>query len=317
MYAHTYIHTDTDLTSSDEPCSSGAVHSSYLDDESCNPPAAKRQALSTSEYGEVASFVGSRFLSADCKYNLLVNHFKPGADYSFPKSTSGCAFQYRWLVQFPWLAYSKQENGGFCLPCVLFASSGYHGSDPGVLVSRPLTAFAKALELFCKHADKGYHKEAVIGSEEFLKVMTNQQPDIRNRLSQAMADRVASNRQKLASIFKTIAFCGRQNIALRGHHDNATDIERDPSDTENHRNFQALLNFRVDAGDTVLGEHLATASRNATYTSSVIQNQVIDVLADQVRQKIIGNVQVAKWFSVIADEVTDVSNKEQLSLVLR
>ena len=132
-----------------------------------------------------------------------------------------------------------------------------------------------------------------------------------------MADRVASNRQKLASIFKTIAFCGRQNIALRGHRDNATDIERDPSDTENHGNFQALLNFRVDAGDTVLGEHLATASRNATYTSSVIQNQVTDVLADQVRQKIIGNVQVAKWFSVIADEVTDVSNKEQLSLVLR
>ena len=44
---------------------------------------------------------------------------------------------------------------------------------------------------------------------------------------------------------------------------------------------------------------------------------MIDVLADQVRQKIIGNVQVAKWFSVIADEVTDVLNKEQLSLVLR
>ena len=53
------------------------------------------------------------------------------------------------------------------------------------------------------------------------------------------------------------------------------------------------------------------------YASSVIQNQVIDVLADQVRQKIIGNVQVAKWFSLIADDVTDVSNKEQLSLVLR
>ena len=45
----------------------------------CNPPAAKRQALFTSEYGEVARFVGSRFLSADCKYNLLVNHFKAGA----------------------------------------------------------------------------------------------------------------------------------------------------------------------------------------------------------------------------------------------
>ena len=86
---------------------------------------------------------------------------------------------------------------------------------------------------------------------------------------------------------------------------------------ENHGNFRALLDFRVDAGDTLLGQHLTAAARNATYTSSVIQNQVIDVLADQVRQKIIWKVHRAKWFSIIADEVTDVSNKEQLNLVVR
>ena len=39
--------------------------------------------------------------------------------------------------------------------------------------------------------------------------------------------------------------------------------------------------------ETVIGEHLATASRNATYTSSVVQNQLVDVAADQIRQKII------------------------------
>ena len=58
-------------------------------------------------------------------------------------------------------------------------------------------------------------------------------------------------------------------------------------------------------------------ARNATYTSSVIQNQIIDVLSDQVRQKIIRKVHQVKLFSVIADEVTDISNKEQLSLVVR
>ena len=44
---------------------------------------------------------------------------------------------------------------------------------------------------------------------------------------------------------------------------------------------------------------------------------MIDVLADQVRTTIIRKIHQAKWFSVIADEVTDVSNKEQLSLVVR
>ena len=114
-----------------------------------------------------------------------------------------------------------------------------------------------------------------------------------------------------------MVFCGCQNIALRGHSDNATDLERDVLDVENHGNFRALLDFRVDAGDTTLGEHLCTAPRNATYTSSVIQNQVIDVVANQVRQQIITKVRAAKWFTVVVDEVTDVSNEEQLSLVVR
>ncbi|KAL5502423.1 hypothetical protein EMCRGX_G009193 [Ephydatia muelleri] len=131
-----------------------------------------------------------------------------------------------------------------------------------------------------------------------------------------MKDRIASNRQKLSSIIKTIVLCGRQNIALRGHCDNATDIENEPLDTENHGNFRALLNFSVDAGDTVLGEHLKAAAKNATCTSPVIQNQIIDVLEDQIRSETIRRVQKANWFTVIADEVTDVSNKEQLSLVL-
>ena len=122
---------------------------------------------------------------------MLVSHFKPAANYEFSKRSGGCSFQYHCLLKFSWLAYSKQENGGFCLPCVLFCSSGYHGSDPGVLVSQPLTAFHKALELFHKHAEKGYHKDAVIKSDEFLQVMTNQKPTINNHLNQAMTDRIA------------------------------------------------------------------------------------------------------------------------------
>lgn len=200
--------------------------------------------------------------------------------------------------------FSRKENGGFCLPCLIFAS-GYRGSDPGVLVSRPLTTFAKALELLRKHDEKHYHKNAVIMSEEFQKVMTNQQPAIQVQLNQALADRIALNRQKLKSICKTI-LCGRQSIALRGHRDNATDIERDLTGVGVHGNFLALLAFRVDAGDTVLGDHLSSGARNAMYTSSTIQNQIIDILADQVRQKIVDNVKRARWYSVIADEVTDV-----------
>ena len=126
-----------------------------------------------------------------------------------------------------------------------FATFGYHHSNPGVLVRRPLTSFAKALELLRKHTAKDYHKTAVVRADEFLKVMSNQQPDIRHRITQTLSDRVEKNRHVLASILRIVEFCGRQNIALRGHRDNATDLERDSLAPVNHGNFWALMNFRI------------------------------------------------------------------------
>lgn len=45
----------------------------------------------------------------------------------------------------------------------------------------------------------------------------------------------------------------------------------------------ALLDFRADAGDTVLKKHLSGAASNATYTSPMIQNEIIKILSDQIR----------------------------------
>ena len=58
--------------------------------------------------------------------------------------------------------------------CVLFATSGYHGSDPGILVQRPLVSFSKALEVLSKHGMKDYHKAAVVRADEFVQVMKKQ-----------------------------------------------------------------------------------------------------------------------------------------------
>ena len=38
---------------------------------------------------------------------------------------------------------------------------------------------------------------------------------------------------------------------------------------------------------------------------------MIDVIGTQIRNKILSEVRKAKYYSVIADEVTDVANKEQ------
>ena len=94
-------------------------------------------------------------------------------------------------------------------------------------------------------------------------------------------------------------------------------FELEHDETANGGNFWALSQFRASAGDLVLRDHLAHALRNAVYTSPDIQNQIINVLGDYIEQKIFSKVQRAQFFTIIADEVTDCSNKEQLSLVLR
>ena len=79
---------------------------------------------------------------------------------------------------------------------------------------------------------------------------------------------VQSNRLKLKSILKTIVFCDRQMISLRGHREQA-------GANVNPGNFRALLDFCVDAGDIVFAEHFKTGAQNAQYNSPLIQNDLI------------------------------------------
>ena len=71
---------------------------------------------------------------------------------------------------------------------------------------------------------------------------------------------------------ETVIFCGRQEISLRGHGDDWKHVKEAPD--ENPANFLALLQFRIQSGDTILAEHLQSAHqhRNALYTSKTIQN---------------------------------------------
>ena len=69
--------------------------------------------------------------------------------------------------------------------------------------------------------------------------------------------------------------------------------------------------------ETVLQEHFETASRNATYVSKTIQNEMITTAGKYIKDQLTAEIRASKYFSVIADEATDVSNKENLSLVIR
>jgi len=87
--------------------------------------------------------------------------------------------------------------------------------------------------------------------------------------------------------------------------------------TGNPGNFQSLLQFRCDAGDIGLKEHMSTCGGNVTYRSKTIQNEIVEVLGSVVKTALIDKVKEAKFFSVLCDEVQDVSSTEQVTFIVR
>ena len=145
--------------------------------------------------------------------------------------------------------------------------------------------------------------------------MEHQEQRIDYVLSSERSKRIAENQLKLRSIAETVIFCGQQGIALRGHCDDRPAVLSNPHD--NHGNFLALLQFRVQAGDEVLKKHIESAAGNALYTSKTVQNELISICGDIVRNKLLAQIRKAGFFSVIADEATDTANDEQLSISIR
>ena len=117
-----------------------------------------------------------------------------------------------WLDKYNGLTYSDTEDGGFCLFCVLFGQCETSVKELGILVSRPLTNFKKAIEMFKEHfvsQSRKSHQAAMEKAMAFIAVKENRVASIDQQLSSKRAEVVAKNRLKLRSIAATVIFCGR------------------------------------------------------------------------------------------------------------
>ena len=120
-------------------------------------------------------------------------------------------------------------------------------------------------------------------------------------LNKELQERVSRNTTVVKSLFECVCFCAKQGLSFRGHRDDYTATEYD-----NKGNFFELVQFRAKT-DEVLRTHLETAPRNALYTSKTIQNQMISVVGSAIKNELIKQIKDAKYFTLLADEVTDCS----------
>ena len=193
------------------------------------------------------------------------------------------------------------------------------------------------------HALHKYHLRAAQAAKDFIQTYENPEKEIANQTSSQRLRQIQENRVRLQPIVKSIIFCGRNNISLRGHRDDgrvvdlgteandststgtkkdqkakdkASKSSKSPSQLQDGT-FKQLLAFRVDSGDKILEEHLKKSSARATYISKTTQNELIQCCSLEISEEILKRVRAARFYSILFDETTDIAGLSQLSLTLR
>lgn len=157
-----------------------------------------------------------------------------------------------------------------------------------------------------------------------MKRADGKQEDIRNLVAGTVgAEKERTDR--LSVVVKCLVTLARQGMALRAHQDDKLIMSDAFSHVNkkgeiiinaeeiNRGNFITLLKFRADSGDKMM---YAIANKKNQYYSPVIQNELLADIAAQVLNSIVQDIG-CKPFTIIADETTDSSNKEQLCLAVR
>ena len=265
------------------------------------------------------------------KKEFLTNHWLPDDSFQFPYSNKGKQRVYLNMRHITGsngcFKYSPSMCGLLCVPCVLFASSKSNndrnkGTMLGQLVIKPLSKYAHLTGSdghLSSHLKTEYHKSSQTFADSFIQSLESG-TNVLMLVDSQHSKLVKENRERLIPIVKTTILCGRLGIAYRrkaNPKEDQIDNEDDAPLVEKDGNFNALLEFRVDAGDKVLADHLKTAGKNATYISKTIQNELISICGDILAESIIKDIKCVKYFSVLADETTDASHKEQLCICFR
>ena len=233
---------------------------------------------------------------APCQPNLEVY---PGTRFG-PKERR---FKSSWYSEYKWLEYNEEMDACFCFTCRL------------CLPNLTETAFTKTGFRDWKHAKekgKGFHQHQF--SFDHLKAMEiYEERNMQNlRGCTVVASLVSLNtdqKQWLLAVFNVSRFLCANSLPFRG----TDESDIDEGDGLFLRAFSQFL-FPLEEKWKKIHKNLP---RNAKYTSPEIQNEVIEILASLVKNKIAEDIRKVELVTIMADGTTDKNRKEIQGLVCR
>lgn len=250
------------------------------------------------------------------------------------------SFQRSWYERCPWIEYSIKNDAVYCFVCRHFATQGQLLED--VLVKTGYSDWKHLGSMVTRHESSNVHKACL--SKYHGWKSSKKTGVVTTKINDQLTKEIQKNRDILKSVIRSIIFCGRQNIALRGHRETELEDYEDraensdssesgkEADSEsnittkrsdkgssylNKGNFKELLSLLCIENET-LGKNIKSLPKNATYTSKMIQNDIILTTSKIITDKIISEIKEgSNVYSIIVDEARDEGHCEQMSVCCR
>ena len=168
----------------------------------------------------------------------------------------------------------------------------------------------KATTLLSKHQSSLVHKQSALSYAEFLtSIPINHQLDQASaKSSSRLQKQQETNREILHRIIDVILLLVKTGHPLRGHREN--------NESHNRGLFLEITQLLAKY-DGLLKAHFEDGPRNARYTSMTIQNYLISAIYHNMISLLKEEFSGIVYFSIMMDEASDLSHKEQVSIVVR
>ena len=150
---------------------------------------------------------------------------------------------------------------------------------------------------FNQHEKSAVHRSAV---NRFVEVPSSTN-DIVGTVTKNLLEIQQKDVSAIMKILSSIRYLARQRLPLRSHNDSESD-------------FRQLLLLRAEDDPNFL-EWLHKETNR--FTSSTIQNEILKDMAVHILRPIVKYIKKSSYYSIMADEITDIINKEQFVICIR
>ncbi|KAH7679324.1 Ribonuclease H-like protein [Dioscorea alata] len=221
-------------------------------------------------------------------------------NHNFPQTSIGNV-----LRRFNPIEYSIDKDAAFCLYCYLFKPDIRKQGSANSFVIEGFTNWNKKDRLKTHIGGlNSAHNQAYRKCQDLM----NQNQNIQSILIKQGDQARSEYRTRLTASVDCLRFLLRQGIPFRGHDES--------EESNNQGNFLELLHFFAEHNEAINSVVLKNAPSNLKLTAHDIQNDIISVAASETIKAIINELG-DDLFAILVDESRDVSNKEQMALVLR